>query len=59
MNIQDAYARDLIDRWQEYYDERRPHGALGYMAPAEYRRAYGEKTAPRMTDDGRKLTARV
>lgn len=42
-------ARDLIDRWQEDYNEQRPHGALGYMAPAEYRRAYEEETAPRMT----------
>lgn len=42
-------ARGLIDRWQEDYNERRPHSALGYMAPAEYRRAYDEQTAPRMT----------
>lgn len=40
-------ARRLIARWQDDYNEARPHSALGYMAPAEYRR-FHEEEAPRM-----------
>ena len=40
-------ARRLIRRWQDDYNETRPHSALGYMAPAEYRR-FHEEVVPRM-----------
>lgn len=33
-------ARVLIETWQEDYNEARPHSALGYLAPAEYRRSF-------------------
>ena len=42
-------ARQLIEHWQEDYNETRPHSALGYLAPAAYRRTWEEAvptTAP-------------
>lgn len=29
-------ARQLIEAWRSEYNESRPHGALGYLAPSEY-----------------------
>lgn len=31
-------ARVLIERWRRFYNEQRPHSALGYLAPATVRR---------------------
>ena len=41
-------ARELIGDWAEDYNEERPHSALGYMAPAEFRRALEEEMAPKV-----------
>ena len=38
-------ARRLIERWQDDYNEARPHSALGYVMPAEYRRACEEEAS--------------
>ena len=37
-------ARDMATAWRLEYNHRRPHGALGYLAPAEY--AVGCQLAP-------------
>ena len=31
-----AHARAEISRWRSYYNERRPHSALGYVPPAQF-----------------------
>ena len=35
-----AEARVLIDDWREDYNQRRPHSALGMLAPAAFAAAY-------------------
>jgi len=35
-------ARLVIERWRHFYNEQRPHSALGYCPPAETRRAWLE-----------------
>ena len=35
-------ARVLIERWRQFYNERRPHSALRYQPPAQVRRAWQE-----------------
>jgi putative transposase len=37
-------ARRKIRAWREQYNEDRPHSALGYQTPAEYRRSLGRAT---------------
>ena len=31
-------ALDAMERWDEYYNHRRPHSAIGYLVPADYYR---------------------
>ena len=31
-------ALDAMERWDEYYNYRRPHSAIKYLAPADYYR---------------------
>jgi len=33
-------AKEIIENWRLEYNERRPHSALGYLAPAEFFRRY-------------------
>lgn len=33
-------ARYLIERWRQFYNERRPHSALGYRTPAQARQQW-------------------
>ncbi|MDF4026303.1 integrase core domain-containing protein [Luteibacter sp. PPL201] len=37
-----AEARVLIERWRQFYNEQRPHGAHGYKPPASIRRGWVE-----------------
>ena len=32
----------MVEDWREDYNERRPHSALGMMAPARFARAYAQ-----------------
>jgi putative transposase len=36
-------ARVLIERWRQFYNERRPHSALGYRTPAAARKQWSEE----------------
>ena len=36
-------ARMLIERWRQFYNERRPHSALGYRTPAAARKQWVEE----------------
>ncbi|BEV15766.1 IS3 family transposase [Herbaspirillum sp. DW155] len=49
-----AEAKVLIERWRQFYNERRPHSAHNYQAPATVRRAWLESN---MIDN--RLTARM
>lgn len=35
-----AHARSVIERWRIEYNTERPHSALGYLAPKQFRRAH-------------------
>jgi transposase InsO family protein len=37
-----AEAKVLIERWRQFYNERRPHSAHGYKPPASIRRGWSE-----------------
>ena len=37
-----AEAKVLIERWRQFYNERRPHSAHGYKPPASIRRNWSE-----------------
>lgn len=37
-----AEAKVLIERWRQFYNEQRPHSALGYKPPASVRRGWRE-----------------
>jgi transposase InsO family protein len=39
-------ARTVVERWRNEYNERRPHSALGYVAPAEFARRAGNLLRP-------------
>lgn len=34
LNLEDA--KEIVEKWRHYYNEERPHSALGYLTPAEY-----------------------
>jgi len=40
-----AEARVVIELWRREYNEERPHSSLGYLTPAEFRRAWEAKHA--------------
>jgi putative transposase len=42
-----AHARHEIERWRRYYNERRPHSALGYVPPAVYAGRLAAQNEPR------------
>jgi len=44
-------AKVLIERWRQFYNERRPHSALRYQPPAQVRRSWSERDniEPRLT----------
>lgn len=37
-------AKILIERWRQFYNERRPHSALGYRTPADVRQGWMDDT---------------
>lgn len=41
-----AEAKVLIERWRQFYNEQRPHSALGYQPPASVRRAWDQANIP-------------
>ena len=44
-----ADAQRKIEAWRQYYNEARPHSALGWLAPAEFARQHGAR--PVLTGD--------
>ncbi len=46
-----AEAKVLIEAWRQFYNERRPHSALGYRPPATVRREWSDtdNITPRLT----------
>lgn len=37
-----AEAEVLMERWRQFYNEQRPHSALGYKPPSSVRRGWRE-----------------
>ena len=40
-----ADAQRKIEAWRQYYNEARPHSALGWLPPAEFTRQHGARPA--------------
>ncbi|SAL54606.1 integrase catalytic region [Caballeronia sordidicola] len=38
-----SHARHLIDDWRIEYNNERPHGSLGYLAPVQFAKAHEAK----------------
>ena len=41
-----ADAREKLEAWRRYYNEERPHGAIGYKAPVELMKSIGASGPP-------------
>lgn len=40
-------ARSIVERWRQDYNQTRPHSALGYRSPEEFRRCFEETAVTR------------
>jgi putative transposase len=45
-------ARVKITAWKEEYNEERPHSSLGYLAPREFARQFGERNEAEVMSSG-------